>query len=112
MTDLTAICKAVVTLIFAIITTYGIPFIKNVVIPYINEKIEAEKLNTICKWVKMAVEAAEQQYKESGTGAKKNKYVKDFLEKKGIYIDLEQVDVLIESEVLNLKKEAPDGNSK
>ena len=95
--DYTKIIEAIITLIFALISVF--------VVPYVKKKISAEKLNEILKWVKKAVEAAEQIYDETGMGAKKKKYVETFLTEHNISVDVEQLDVLIESAVWELKKE-------
>ena len=44
-------------------------------------------------------------YKESGMGQQKKKYVEAFLTDLGIRYDQQQIDNLIESAVLELKKE-------
>lgn len=96
MIDLTPVVNAIIALIAAAISVFLIPWIK--------EKIEAEKLEQIMGWVTIAVEAAEQIYRESGMGAKKKAYVLDFLAKKGCTLDADSVDAMIESAVLNLKQ--------
>ena len=96
MIDLTPVVNAIIALIAAAISVFLIPWIK--------EKIEAEKLEQIMSWVTIAVEAAEQIYRESGMGAKKKAYVLDFLAKKGITLDVDSIDAMIESAVLDLKQ--------
>ena len=96
MIDLTPIVNAIIALIAAAISVFLIPWIK--------EKIEAEKLEQIMGWVTIAVEAAEQIYRESGMGEKKKAYVLDFLAKKGITMDVDSIDAMIESAVLDLKQ--------
>lgn len=96
MIDLTPIVNAIIALIAAAISVFLIPWIK--------EKIEAEKLEQIMGWVTIAVEAAEQIYRESGMGEKKKAYVLDFLAKKGITLDVDSIDAMIESAVLDLKQ--------
>lgn len=95
--DYTKIIEAIITLLFALISVF--------VVPYVKKKIAAEKLSEILKWVMKAVEAAEQIYKESGMGKEKKKFVENFLTEHGINVDIEQLDVLIESAVWELKKE-------
>lgn len=97
MRDLTPIFEAIITLLAAIITVY--------VIPYIKKKFSAEDLNTILEWVRIAVEAAEQIITESGMGAKKKAFVKDFLAEKNIIVDVDKMDLLIEAAVHNMNKE-------
>ena len=95
--DVTKIIEAIITLLVAVITAF--------VIPYIKSKLSANELAEIIKWVKIAVQAAEMIYKESGMGKEKKKFVENFLTEHGIKVDIEQLDALIESAVLELKKE-------
>lgn len=95
MKDYTLLFEGVLTILFALITMYVIPWIKT--------KVSAEELTEIIKWVKIAVQAAEMIYKESGMGEEKKAYVKTFLEDKGIKYDERQIDSMIESAVLELK---------
>lgn len=97
MKDYTMLFEGIITILVALVTMF--------VVPYIKSKLSAEDLKEIVKWVKIAVQAAEMIFKESGMGAKKKEYVKDFLESHGIKYDSEQIDALIESAVLELKKE-------
>ena len=100
MTDYTKIVEAIIALLVAVITTF--------VVPYIKTKISDAKLAKILKWVTYAVKAAEQIYKESGMGEIKNKYVKKFLADHGINLDMEQINVLIESAVWELTNNKED----
>ncbi len=97
MVDLTQIVVAVLTLIISLVSAF--------LVPYIKTKVTAQQLETIKLWVKVAVEAAEMLYKGSGRGEEKKKYVLDFLESKGFKLNTEEIDNLIESAVLELKKE-------
>lgn len=97
MKDYTLLFEGVLTILFALVTMYVIPWIKT--------KVSAEELTEIIKWVKIAVQAAEMIYKESGMGEEKKAYVKTFLEDKGVKYDERQIDSLIESAVLELKEE-------
>jgi hypothetical protein len=90
------ILQAVLTLATAIITILLVPFLK--------EKMGEAKYNNIIKWVKIAVEAAEQMYKAyPKSGDDKKEYVIEFLENKGIKLTIEELDALIESAVSKLK---------
>lgn len=89
--DITDIVKAVLTLAVLVVTRF--------VIPYINARVEAEKLATVKEWVRIAVEAAEVIYKESGMGLKKKQYVTEFLKIRGYSLDTDEIDKLIESTV-------------
>lgn len=98
MIDITEVIKYAILLIFAVCTTF--------VIPYIKAKIGGEKFTELQKWVKIGVQAAEMIFKESGMGAKKKEYVLEFLKSKGYTLDTETISNLIESAVLELKKGA------
>lgn len=87
---------AVIALIGAIITY--------VIVPYINSKTTEKQRDNAKFWVQVAVGAAEQIYKEKGQGKLKKKYVLNFLNSKGIDIDDEQLDVLIEAAVYELNR--------
>lgn len=92
--DLTSIVEAFAALIAAIIAGFVVPFLKN--------KIEAGKMDVIKMWVTVAVEAAEQIYTKSGSGAEKKAYVLSFLQEKGFTLDADSLDKLIEAAVFNL----------
>jgi LL-H family phage holin len=94
--DLTPILNAVITLIVSIITVF--------VIPWLKEKIEAEKLEKYKEWVTIAVRAAEQIYKGTGRGAEKKEYVISFLKSKGLAVDMDSIENMIEAAVLELNK--------
>lgn len=70
-------------------------------IPWLKEKLSAEKLERLVKWVRIAVEAAEQLY-GSGAGQQKKEYVVSFLLSKGIVFDANEIEAIIESAVLQL----------
>lgn len=94
--DLTEIIIAVISLLFAVAARYFIPYLK--------EKWGNEKLDNITKWVKIAVDAAEMIYKESGMGQQKKAYVLEFLNKKGFTVDVDELDNLIESAVFEINQ--------
>ena len=94
--DYTMIFKGIITILVAIVTMFVIPWIKS--------KMTEEEFNDILKWVKIAVQAAEMIYKESGMGKAKKAYVESFLEDHGIVYDKKEIEALIESAVLELKK--------
>jgi LL-H family phage holin len=94
--DLTPILNAIITLIVSIITVF--------VIPWLKEKIEAEKLEKYKEWVTIAVRAAEQIYKGTGRGAEKKEYVMSFLQSKGLAVDMDSIENMIEAAVLELNK--------
>lgn len=98
MVDLTNLVLAGITLIIAIVVAF--------IIPYIKSKTTSEQFATIKLWVTVAVNAAEQLFIGSGRGEEKKNFVLSFLEAKGFTIDLESIDALIESAVLDLNKSA------
>ena len=96
MIDITSIVNAVIALLAAVVSTFLVPWIKG--------KVEAQKLEKVADWVTIAVSAAEQIYKESGMGEKKKQYVLDFLQDKGLTVDINSVDAMIEAAVYGLKE--------
>ena len=96
MIDITSIVNAVIALLAAVVSTFLVPWIKG--------KVEAQKLEKVADWVTIAVSAAEQIYKESGMGEKKKQYVLDFLDGKGLTVDINSVDAMIEAAVYGLKE--------
>lgn len=92
--DITNILEAVIALAVAIIT--------GLVIPLLRQKLGAEKLNKVATYVQIAVEAAEQMFRESGKGAEKKAFVIDWLAEHNIVIDDDKLDAMIESAVYNL----------
>lgn len=96
MIDITSIVNAVIALLAAVVSTFLVPWIKG--------KVEAQKLEKIMDWVTIAVSAAEQIYNESGMGEKKKQFVLDFLEGKGLMVDINSVDAMIEAAVYGLKE--------
>lgn len=92
--DITNILEAVITLAVALVT--------GLVIPLLRQKLGAEKLNKVATYVQIAVEAAEQMFRESGKGAEKKAFVIDWLAEHNIVIDDDKLDAMIESAVYNL----------
>ena len=73
-----------------------------VMIPYLKNKVGASQLATTMQYVKIAVEAAEQLYKESGQGPLKKEYVLKWLADRKIKVDMDKIDAMIEAAVYNL----------
>lgn len=96
MIDLTNIVEIVLMLLAALITTF--------LIPYIKSKVSTEDFETLKSWVRIAVNAAEMIYSETGMGANKKAYVIEFLNSKGYTLDIDTLNNLIEAAVLELKK--------
>lgn len=90
-----------IPIVGTILTTYVIPLIK--------EWIGNEKLAKYEEWASMAVRAAEMMFNESGMGEKKKAYVVEFLtdmfNKNKVVITDEQMHVLIEACVKQMKLE-------
>ena len=95
LTDITPVAQSVIALLFIIITLFVIPLIKN--------KLDADNIAELQKWVTIGVSMAEQLAK-SGVINKdeRKKKVLDFLLSKGLTIDLQTIDAMIEAEVLKL----------
>jgi hypothetical protein len=94
MFDITIIIEAAFALIGVVITAIVIPFIKS--------KTTVAQQQAINSWVRIAVAAAEQIYVGSGRGVEKKAHVISFLKSKGITLDVETVDAMIESAVYEL----------
>lgn len=94
MIDLTPIFQAVVVLIASIIT-YKL-------IPYIKSKTTVKQQQEINAWVQIAVAAAEQIFSGDGRGLEKKQYVLDWLNAKGLKVDVATIDAMIEAAVYEL----------
>lgn len=108
MTDIIfEIIKLLVMAMAFISTTYLIPFLR--------DKVGAEKLANIEKWTKFAVLKA-QQVMWAESGKEKKQYVMEFLRQivdtYGLYLTSEQIDILIESAVKQMKIEEKSNESK
>ena len=91
--DYTNIITAVIALLTALVSAFLIPWMK--------ERIGAEKLAKWQQYVDIAVRAAEQLY-DATQGKEKKAYVLQYLASKGIQFDSDTVDKMIESAVLTL----------
>lgn len=93
-------------IILALISILG-TILTGVIVPYIREKIGNERLAKYEYWASMAVQCAEMMFKEQGMGKDKKEYVVNFLNemfnKNKIVITQEQLNILIESAVKNMK---------
>lgn len=98
------VIKIVVMVAVLVITRYLVPWLK--------EKIGADKLAVAEKWAKYAVLKA-QQVLWNETGKDRKAYVTEFLKKiliaKNIALSDEQMDVLIEAAVKQMKIEENSG---
>lgn len=98
--DITQIVVAIIGLISLIITTVAVPYYKS--------KTTREQRENIAFWTKLAVEAAEKIFAESGMGEKKKAFVEAFLEEHGIILDSAHLDVVIEAAVLEMQNALAD----
>ena len=89
-----------VPVICAIITYFVIPFIKS--------SISEKQLAQYKEWAKLAVKTAEMLWRETGHGEDKKAYVVSFLNdmfnKNKVVITEEQINILIESAVKEMKE--------
>lgn len=91
--DYTDIIKAVITLITAIVSAF--------LVPYIKSKYSEAQLKKWQSIVDIGVSAAEQLYNTDQAQEKKT-YVLKYLYEKGIKLDAETIENLIEASVLHL----------
>lgn len=96
MTDITEIVELVLKLAILCVTLF--------LVPYVRSKTTEGQRQKIKLYVRMAVQAAEMLFKESGSGQQKKEYVIQYLAEKGFKLDGDELDVYIESAVLELKK--------
>lgn len=92
--DITVILELAVKLIFAVLTIFVVPKLKDL----ISEKVAESDQKKIIRWVELAVQAAEEA-ERAGLIDKKAKYTYalDFLEKRGVTFDPDTMQALIDS---------------
>lgn len=97
--NITPILELVVKLIFAAVTIFLIPKIKKLFATKFSESDQKK----LIRWAEIAVQAAEEAAR-SGLIDKKAKYqyAKDFLEKRGVTLDADAMQALIDSTVWEL----------
>lgn len=97
--DITPILELAVKLIFAAVTIFLIPKIKKLFATKVSESDQKK----LIRWAEIAVQAAEEAAR-SGLIDKKAKYqyAKDFLEKRGVTLDADAMQALIDSTVWEL----------
>ena len=86
----------------------GALLITRYVVPWIKKRIKAEEMNDIEKWAKKAVLKAQQVFKTKPGDDKKayvTKFLKELLIAKNIALSDEQLDILIEAAVKQMKME-------
>lgn len=94
MIDVTAIVQALILLLCAVITY--------VLVPFIRSKTTISQQQEISDYVQIAVQAAEQIFRESGKGKDKKAYVLEWLKERNITVDDSKIDAMIESAVHEL----------
>ena len=97
--DITVILELMIKLIFAVLTIFVVPKLKEL----LAAKVAESDQKKIIRWVELAVQAAEEA-ERSGLIDKKAKYqyAKDFLEKRGVTFDADTMQALIDSTVWEL----------
>lgn len=95
MIDLTEIIVTLIGLVATVLATF--------LIPYLKQKMSAEKFNEMQMWVSIAVKAAEMLYTGAGRGEEKKTYVTEFLNSKGYTIDAASIENMIEAAVLEMQ---------
>ena len=99
LVDLTPLVISVIMVFIVAITTYIAPYIKS----YIKTKLTAEQTQNLFMWTEVAVKAAEQLCKSGVIKKEERKeHVLNFLHSKGLTINLDEVETLIESFVKDL----------
>lgn len=91
--------KAIITIISVLITS--------VVIPFIKAKVDSEKLDKIKSYTRIAVESAEKLFTVDEWAQKKQyaiDYVSDKCNEFGIDLSADDISILIESLVYEVKK--------
>ena len=95
MIDLTEIIIALIGLVATVLTTF--------LIPYLRQKMSAEKFSEMQMWVNIAVKAAEMLYAGTGRGEEKKAYVTEFLNSKGYTLDATSIENMTEAAVLEMQ---------
>lgn len=88
------------TTVFEIALFAVVAIVAAAVVPWVKERIGAERFNALWRWVCMAVQSAEQLFGD-GKGADKKAYVEEFLAAKG-YDVTEEINNMIEAAVREL----------
>ena len=98
--DITHIFELAILLVSAIVSAFVIPLLK--------QKLERDKLDKVLTYVEIAVTAADQLF-STEQGAEKKAYVVAYLNeelaKRGLTVDVETLENMIEAQVLVLHNE-------
>lgn len=101
MMDITNVAKCIIVVLAAIWTYF--------LLPWLQTKKTAAEREVLADTIKTAVKAAQQMYR-ADQGTEKKAYVLNWLRAQGFKLDdtaiFEMIDAMIESSVLDLKKEA------
>ena len=100
--DLTPLINAIITVLAALLTPR--------VISWLKAKTTAEQRAELQYWVKVAVAAAEQQFK-SDRGCDKKEFVCMFLNSRGFDVNTDELDNAIEAAVLELHSKLYGGDN-
>lgn len=86
------------------------------IVPYLKTNIDAGKLEQYKEWASLAAKTAEMLWKETGQGENKKQYVIHFLNQmfnsKKVVITEEQMNILIEAAVQQMKENGQGGIQK
>ncbi len=89
------------TVVMELVVLCAVGAVCMLVLPWLKERLGAEQLKNLWKWVCLAVQAAEKLF-GSGTGEQKKAFALDTLHKKGVKTDDATLEVLIEAAVKEL----------
>ena len=98
--DLTPMVQSIITLAAIVISAYLVPFIR--------QKLGAEKLNKVLTWVETLVACADQIYQRHEGQAKKEYVINRLtyiLKQYNLSVDMDVLEDMIEAEVLRLHSE-------
>lgn len=88
-------------LVLSLALTMFIGGVAALLLPWLHQRLGAERLKTLWKWVCVAVQAAEQIF-GSGTGEVKKQYVVNWLHTRDVDADDNLIDGLVEAAVREL----------
>jgi hypothetical protein len=95
MIDITPVAEALIALLAAVVTA--------VVVPWVRRKASAEESARVAALVRTAVAAVEQIYDGAeGHGDEKKAFVLDFLKEKGLTLDPDEIEMMLEAAVYEL----------
>ena len=83
------------------VVTVAVMAVAVFLVPWLKEKLGAERLAKLRELIAIAVQAAEQIFGPK-TGEQKKAYVQEWLREQGVRADTERVDAMIEAAVLEL----------